>query len=77
MVGIRKVCMPMLHGLMVVAMGMPLARSQYQARLIWMAVPMVLIVCMLMFVIHGRMDVGVLVLLGQMQPDSQAHQQAC
>ena len=72
---VGKMRVDMLHRVMVVTMRMLLARRQGEPRLIGVFVLMVLIVRVLMFVIHGLVDMGMLVLLGQMQPYAKSHQQ--
>jgi len=62
---------------MLVTMRMLLARRQDEPRLIGVFVLMVLIVRVFMFVIHGLVHMRMFVLLRQVQPDAQAHQQSC
>lgn len=70
-----KVRVDMLHRVMVVTMCMLLAGCQGEPWMIGVFVLMVLIMHMFMFVIHGLVDMGVLVVLGQMQPYAKSHQQ--
>ena len=72
---VGKMRVDMFHRVMVVTMRMLLARRQGEPRLIGVFVLMVLIVRVVMFVIHGLVDMGVFVLLGQVQPYANAHQQ--
>lgn len=72
---VGEMCVNMTYGVMLVTMRMLLARRQGEPRLIGVFVLMVLIVRVFMFVIHGLVDMGMLVPLGQMQPYAKSHQQ--
>lgn len=73
-VRVGEMCVNMTDGVMVVTMRMLLSRRQDEPRMIGVFVLMVLIMRMIMIVIHGLVDMGMFVLLGQMQPYANAHQ---